>query len=75
MGSGRDRRVDAEGGSAVAQRRDEWIETRKRGSHRRLRKGERLRTWTFHDSMDLGSVQMAQIARQFGYTPKELLPL
>jgi predicted RNA binding protein YcfA (HicA-like mRNA interferase family) len=59
----------------AALRRDGWIETRRRGSHRRLRKGERLRTWAFHDSMDLGSVQMAQIARQFGYTLEDLRSL
>lgn len=52
--------------------RDGWQVVRQRGSHRRLQKGEILRTWAFHDGMDLGAVQMAQIARQFGYTVDEL---
>jgi predicted RNA binding protein YcfA (HicA-like mRNA interferase family) len=59
----------------AALKRDGWVETRRRGSHRRLEKGEQARTWAFYDSMDFGSIQMAQIARQFGYTVEELRSL
>jgi hypothetical protein len=37
-----------------------------------LEKGSRQRTWSFHDGLDLGNVQMAQIARTFGYALDEL---
>ena len=47
-------------------RRSTWVQLRQRGSHRRLVKGPLKRTWAFHDGMDLGTVQMTQVARQFG---------
>ena len=56
----------------AALKRDGWIEVRRSGSHRRLVKGEEERTWAFHDGMDLGRVQLAQIASQFGYSAEEL---
>jgi predicted RNA binding protein YcfA (HicA-like mRNA interferase family) len=56
----------------AALQRDGWVIVRQRGSHRRLRKGSTLRTWAFHDGVDLGNVQMTQIARLFGYTIDEL---
>jgi predicted RNA binding protein YcfA (HicA-like mRNA interferase family) len=59
----------------AALKRDGWEETRRRGSHRTLKKGELKRIWAFHDGMDLGRVQMAQIARGFGYTTEELRKL
>jgi hypothetical protein len=45
---------------------------RRTGSHRTLQKGDRIGLWAFHDGRDLGKVQMAQIARNFGYTLSEL---
>ncbi|HTE84417.1 MAG TPA: type II toxin-antitoxin system HicA family toxin [Dehalococcoidia bacterium] len=59
----------------AALERDGWREVRRRGSHRRLEKDGVRRTWAHHDSMDLGSVQLAQIARQFGYSLIELQAL
>ena len=59
----------------AALKRDGWQEVRKRGSHRRLRKGDVSRTWAFHDRHDLGQVQLAQLARQFGYTLDDLRKL
>ncbi len=53
-------------------KRDGWQETRRRGSHRLLRKGTVVRIWAFHDGTDLGKVQLAQIARLFGYTVEDL---
>jgi predicted RNA binding protein YcfA (HicA-like mRNA interferase family) len=55
----------------AALERDGWVQIR-RGSHRRLVKGPLKRTWAFHDRMDLGSVQMTQVAKQFGYTLEAL---
>jgi predicted RNA binding protein YcfA (HicA-like mRNA interferase family) len=56
----------------AALNRDGWVQIRQRGSHRRLVKGPLKRTWAFHDGMELGSVQMTQVAKQFGYTLKAL---
>ena len=53
-------------------RRDGWVEIRRSGSHRRLKKGTVLKTWAYHDGTDLGNTQMAQIASDFGYTLDEL---
>ena len=52
----------------AALKRDGWGQVRQRGSHRRLVQGSVKRTWAFHDGMDLGTVQLAQVARQFAYT-------
>lgn len=52
--------------------RDGWVETRRRGSHRVLRKGERQRVWAYHDGVDLGGPAMARIAKDYGYTVDEL---
>ena len=59
----------------AALKRDGWGEVRRTGSHRRLEKGDLSKTWAFHDSKDLGAVELAQIARQFGYTLVELRKL
>ena len=59
----------------AALQRGGWRELRRRGSHRRLEKSGVRRTWAYHDGMDLGSVQLAQIARQFGYSLDELRKL
>jgi predicted RNA binding protein YcfA (HicA-like mRNA interferase family) len=56
----------------AALKRDGWVQIRQRGSHRRLVKGPLKRTWAFHDGMELGSVQMTQVAKQFGYTLEAL---
>lgn len=56
----------------AALKRDGWIQVRQRGSHRQLVKGSMHRTWAFHNGIDLGTVQLSQVARQFGYTLDEL---
>jgi predicted RNA binding protein YcfA (HicA-like mRNA interferase family) len=56
----------------AALRRDGWVQTRQRVSHRRLVKGPLKCTWAFHDGMELGTVQMTQVAKQFGYTLEAL---
>jgi len=53
-------------------KRDGWVEVRRRGSHRQLAKSGLTQTWAHHDGKDLGTPQMAQIARTFGYTLDEL---
>jgi hypothetical protein len=40
-----------------------------------MEKGGVYRTWAYHDGMDLGNVQMAQIAKRFGYSLDELRKL
>jgi predicted RNA binding protein YcfA (HicA-like mRNA interferase family) len=37
------------------------FQVRRRSSHRRLVKRQFRRTWAFHDGMDLGAVQLAQV--------------
>jgi len=59
----------------AALQRDGWIELRREGSHRRLGKGGVEKTWAFHDGRDLGKIELAKIARQFGYTVDELRQL
>src|ERR1700730_13350330 len=46
----------------VALKRDGWVQIRQRGSYRPLVKGPLKRTWGFHDGMELGTVQMTQVA-------------
>jgi predicted RNA binding protein YcfA (HicA-like mRNA interferase family) len=45
---------------------------RQRGSHRQFAKGAELRTFAYHDSVELGSVQLRRIAAQFGLSLDEL---
>ncbi len=59
----------------AALKRDGWEETRRRGSHRTLKKGSLARIWAYHDGIDLGRVQLTQIARTFGYTVEDLRKL
>ncbi len=54
----------------AALKRDGWEEARRRGSPRRLQKGDQRRTWAFHDSMDLGGVQMAKLRIEYRYDPE-----
>ena len=56
----------------AALKRDGWVQVRRKGSHRRLVKGGRSGTFAFHDARDLGTVELAQIASEFGYTLDEL---
>lgn len=59
----------------AAPKRDGWQETRRRGSHRTLKKGSLTRIWAYHDGHDLGKVQLAQIARDYGYRTGDLRKL
>jgi predicted RNA binding protein YcfA (HicA-like mRNA interferase family) len=59
----------------AALKRDGWIESRRRGSHRVLAKGDQQRIWAYHDGVDLGGPAMARIARDYGYTLAELRKL
>jgi predicted RNA binding protein YcfA (HicA-like mRNA interferase family) len=56
----------------AALKRDGWVEIRRRGSHRVLRKGGVTRIFAHHDSVDLGAPELARTARQFGYTLAQL---
>ena len=59
----------------AALKRDGWVETRRRGSHRVLVKGELQRIWAYHDGVDLGIPAMARVAKDYGYTLAELRKL
>jgi predicted RNA binding protein YcfA (HicA-like mRNA interferase family) len=52
--------------------RDGWVLTRQRGSHRMLRKHDRTLVFAHHNARELGRVQLAQLAREAGYTMDEL---
>jgi predicted RNA binding protein YcfA (HicA-like mRNA interferase family) len=56
----------------AALKRDGWVETRRRGSHRVLVKDDLLRIWAYHDGVDLGGPALARVAKQFGYTVDQL---
>ncbi|MGI8426616.1 MAG: type II toxin-antitoxin system HicA family toxin [Actinomycetota bacterium] len=53
-------------------KRDGWVEIRRSGSHRILRKGARTVTWGHHHGDDLGKPMMARIAKAFGYDIDDL---
>ena len=53
-------------------KRDGWMETRRRESHRVLVKGDRQRIWAYHEGVDLGGPAMARIAKDYGYSLAEL---
>ena len=57
---------------ARALERSGWVVVRQRGSHRQLAKGTEVRTFAYHDSVELGSVQLRRIAAQFGLSLEEL---
>ena len=59
----------------AALKRDGWIETRRRGSHRVLVKDDQQRVWAYHNGVDLGGPAMARIAQAYGYTLAELRKL
>lgn len=57
---------------ARALERSGWAINRQRGSHRQFVKGGETRTFAYHDSAELGAVQLRKIAAQFGLTLDEL---
>ena len=59
----------------AALKRDGWVEVRRAGSHRTLKKAGVQRVWWYHDGTDLGNPRMAQAAKRFGYTLDELRKL
>jgi predicted RNA binding protein YcfA (HicA-like mRNA interferase family) len=56
-------------------KRDGWEFVRRESSHIILRKGDQQRVFAFHDKVDLGQVQMRQVAAEFGYTVEQLRKL
>lgn len=56
----------------AALKRDGWVETRRRGSHRVLVKDDLQRVWAYHDGVDLGGPAMTRVAKDFGYTLDQL---
>ena len=52
--------------------RDGWEQVRMRGSHRFMRKHGMSATFGHHIGSGLGTLQMRQIAKDFGYTLDEL---
>ena len=50
-----------------------WKLERQRGSHKILKKGTYTLVFAYHDSVDLGSIQLSQIAKQAGCSLEDLL--
>ena len=48
------------------------VEIRRSDSHRTLEKNGVRKVFSHHDSVDLGGLMMARVARQFGYSLAEL---
>ena len=59
----------------AALKRDGWVEVRRKGSHRQMRKGDKAATWAYHEGEDLGNPALAGVAKKFGYTLDELREL
>jgi predicted RNA binding protein YcfA (HicA-like mRNA interferase family) len=59
----------------AALKRDGWVIINTEGSHRKMRKGNAQATFAFHDRQDLGTIQLAQVASDFGYTLQQLRDL
>jgi predicted RNA binding protein YcfA (HicA-like mRNA interferase family) len=59
----------------AALKRDDWVQIHQKGSHRRLEKAGVRVTFAFHNSRDLGNVDLVKIASNFGYTLDELREL
>jgi len=59
----------------AALKRDGWLEVRRKGSHRTMRKVRVTQLWAHHDGEDLGNSQLRNIAGKFGYTLEELRKL
>lgn len=49
-----------------------WELLRHAGSHARLRKGGHVKTFSYHDTDELGETQLRFIAKKFGLTIHEL---
>jgi predicted RNA binding protein YcfA (HicA-like mRNA interferase family) len=56
-------------------RKGGWIEIGCEGSHHILEKGEIRRTFSYHDNVELGTVQLKKLAKQFGFTLDQLKKL
>jgi len=48
----------------AALKRDGWVQTRQRGSHRQLMKDDVEASFAFHNSKDLGRTDLAHVAKQ-----------
>lgn len=59
----------------AALKRDGWVEVRRKGSHRQMRKGDKTVTWAHHQGVDLGNPALAAVAKKFGYKLDELRQL
>ena len=59
----------------AALKRDGWVEVRRKGSHRQMRKGAKKVTWAYHEGEDLGNPALAGVAKKFGYKLDELRKL
>lgn len=59
----------------AALKRDGWVQVHQKGSHRRLEKAGVRTTFAFHNSRDLGNVDLVKLAADFGYTLEELRAL
>ena len=59
----------------AALRRDGWVEVRRKGSHRRLKKGDKAATWSYHEGEGLGNPALAGVAKKFGYSLEDLREL
>jgi len=59
----------------AALKRDGWVEVRRAGSHRTLRRATATQLWAHHDGKDLGNSNMRDVAADFGYTLEQLRKL
>lgn len=57
---------------AKALERCGWVVVRERGSHKQFAKGDQRRTFAYHDTRELGTVQLRQVAAEFVLTLEEL---
>lgn len=51
------------------------METACVGSHHKLKKGNATRIFTYHDTVELGKVQLRDVAKDFGFTVEQLKKL
>ena len=52
-----------------------WVETSCVGSHHKLKKGKETRIFSYHDTVELGNVQLKDVAKEFGFTIEQLRKL
>lgn len=50
-----------------------WVEERRKGSHRILKKDSKILLFTYHDSDDLGPPALAKVAKDVGCKPQDLI--